>query len=286
MAVSSALLVGAIIVFLASKDIQGLSLASNNNLREVLSRRNAIMTQILSVGLVALGPVAAPSFAAEEVVGNLPVEVVASGDAKKMFNEARAREGQGNMEAAQRLYAKVTKYLLGLFTVGAILAIRNLRLNNNRVKDALSDLSRASALRGKPDGIIAQNLARAKELNGLYAPADRDYSLAISMTSNEVNPFWLRSALVKLQLGDVKGGFDLLKRVDNRFPEAPEVRAAYATFLAVTGDQIAAQRKYLEIPDIQRLKYINEDYLKNTIAWPPAAIEGLAMVTSVVEKRK
>lgn len=84
MAVSSALLVGAIIVCLASKDIQGLSLASNNNLREVLSRRNAIMTQILSVGLVALGPVAAPSFAAEEVVGNLPVEVVASGDAKKV----------------------------------------------------------------------------------------------------------------------------------------------------------------------------------------------------------
>jgi hypothetical protein len=59
-----------------------------------------------------------------------------------------------------------------------------------------------------------------------------------------------------------RGGFDLLKRVDNRFPEAPEVRAAYATFLAVTGEQIAAQRKYLEIPDVQRLKYINDDYLE------------------------
>lgn len=44
------------------------------------------------------------------------------------------------------------------------------------------------------------------------------------MTANEVNPFWLRSALVKLQLGDVQGGFDLMKRIDNRFPEAPEVR--------------------------------------------------------------
>ena len=252
----------------------------------------------------------------------------------QMFNEARAREGQGNMEAAQRLYAKVTKisprFIYGWSNLAntqvalgfldpaeeaystainlcqeslrqtenafgvrkcddlyiLLLNRGSLRLNNNRVKDALSDLSRASALRGKPDGVIAQNLARAKELNGLYASADRDYSLAISMTSNEVNPFWLRSALVKLQLGDVKGGFDLLKRVDNRFPEAPEVRAAYATFLAVNGDQIAAQRKYLEIPDIQRLKYINEDYLKSTIAWPPAAIEGLAMVTSVVEKQK
>lgn len=160
----------------------------------------------------------------------------------------------------------------------------SLRLNNNRIKDALNDLSRASVLRNRPDAIIAQNLARAKELNGMYAAADKDYNLAISMTSGEVNPFWLRSALVKYQLGDIKGGFDLLKRVENRFPEAPEVRAAYATFLAANGEQIEAQRKYLEIPDRQRLKYVSEDYLKNTISWPPAVIDGLSKVTSVVEK--
>lgn len=53
-------------------------------------------------------------------------------------------------------------------------------------------------------------------MNGFYKQADRDYTLAISMTANEVNPFWLRSALVKLELGDIQGGFDLLKRVDNR----------------------------------------------------------------------
>ena len=64
--------------------------------------------------------------------------------------------------------------------------------------------------------MILQNLARAREVNGYYSQSDRDYSLAISMTANEVSPFWLRSALVKLQLGDVQGGFDLLKRVDNR----------------------------------------------------------------------
>mmetsp|Transcript_5019 Transcript_5019/g.8232 ORF Transcript_5019/g.8232 Transcript_5019/m.8232 type:complete len:188 (-) Transcript_5019:115-678(-) len=162
----------------------------------------------------------------------------------------------------------------------------SLRLNNGRAKEALKDLAQASELRGKPDGMISQNLARARELNGQYAAADREYSLAISMTSNEVNPFWLRSALVKLQLGDIKGGFDLLKRVENRFPEAPEVRAAYATFLAVTGEQIAAQRKYLEIPDRARANYINNNYLRDTVAWPPAAIEGLAKVSSVVEKPK
>jgi hypothetical protein len=69
------------------------------------------------------------------------------------------------------------------------------------------------------------------------------------MPSNEVNPLRLRSALAKLQLCDVKGGFDLFKRVENRFHEAPEVLAAYAIFLAASGDQVAAQQKYLEILD-------------------------------------
>jgi tetratricopeptide (TPR) repeat protein len=149
----------------------------------------------------------------------------------------------------------------------------SLRLNNGRVQDALLDLQRASDLRGQPDAMVLQNLARAKELNGMYLQADSDYTMAISMTSNEVNPFWLRSALVKFQLGDDQDGMDLLKRVANRFPEVPEVRAAYATFLAAQGKQIDAQQKFLEIPDRQRLKYRDRDYLTKTVAWPPRMID-------------
>ena len=156
------------------------------------------------------------------------------------------------------------------------------RLNNGMIKEALTDLQQASVLREQPDAIILQNLARAKELNGFYSQADRDYNLAISMTSNEVNPFWLRSSLVKFQLGSTKDGFDLLKRVENRFPEAPEVRAAYATFLAAAGDQIAAQRKFLEIPDRQRLKYIDDNYLTKVIGWPPAMIDGVRQIAKAV----
>jgi len=259
-----------------------------------------------------------------------PLEVVATGDAKKLFNEGRALEAQGNMAAAQRLYGKVTKisprFVYGwsqlantqtafgdlenaddsytkaidlcnenLRTTEEGLGVRrcndlyimllnrgSLRLNNGKPKEALADLREADRLRGRPDAIVLQNLARAKELNGLYSQADKDYSVAISMTANEVSPFWLRSALVKFQLGDIQGGYDLLKRVDNRFPEAPEVRAAYATFLAAKGDQVAAQRKLLEIPDRQRLKYSDMDYLTKTISWPPAAMDTLSKVTSAV----
>lgn len=211
----------------------------------------------------------------------------------QLFNDGRVFESQGNMAAAQRLYAKVTKieprYIYGWSNLGntqvavgdldiaeesyttaidlcrenldrtekgfgvrrcddlSILLLNrgSLRLNNGMKNEALDDLETASVLRGKifgvdgmalctvvvpwftyrlrlcyvlgkPDALILQNLARAREANGYYAQSDRDYNLAISMTANEVNPFWLRSALVKLQIGDIQGGFDLFKRVDNR----------------------------------------------------------------------
>jgi len=158
----------------------------------------------------------------------------------------------------------------------------SLRLNNDRPKEALKDLETADELRGKPDALILQNRARARELNGLFGGADRDYTVAISMTSNEVVPFWLRSAMVKFQIGDTIGAFDLIRRVENRFPEAPEVRAALATMLAAKGDQIGAQRKYLEIPDKARLKFLDENYIQKVIGWPPKMVESLSLVIKAV----
>jgi Tetratricopeptide repeat len=266
-----------------------------------------------------------------ELDTGLPVDVSVTGEIKKLFNEGRALESQGNIAAAQRLYEKVTqiapRFIYGWSNLGntqtafgdlnaaeksydiaidlcnessqqsseegfgvrrcsdmyvLLLNRGSLRLNNGRPKEALNDLQESERLRGRPDAIVLQNLARALEINGMYSQADNDYTTAISMTANEVNPFWLRSALVKFQLGDVKGGFDLFKRVENRFPEAPEVRAAYAVFLAERGDLVAGQQKFLEIPDRQRLKYVGKDYLTKTISWPPAMIDTLGKITRAV----
>jgi len=294
----------------------------------VVSRRR--FASQVSAAAIAAFPCMASAEEALTVVDD--VQVKPTGDVKKLFNEGRALESQGNIASAQRFYQKVTKispkFIYGWSNLGntqvalgqlteadksyttaidlcreniqttkelfgvprcndEYLLLLNrgaLRLNNNTPKDALADLQKANVLRGKPDAIILQNVARAKELNGMYSQADRDYTLAISMTSNEVNPFWLRSAMVKFQLGETKEGYDLLRRVENRFPEAPEVRAAYATFLAQQGNQIAAQQKYLEIPDRQRQNYVDQKYLKNVISWPPAMIDGLSVVTLAVEK--
>mmetsp|Transcript_37340 Transcript_37340/g.90671 ORF Transcript_37340/g.90671 Transcript_37340/m.90671 type:complete len:243 (-) Transcript_37340:3709-4437(-) len=160
------------------------------------------------------------------------------------------------------------------------------RLNNGMPQEALTDLQQASILRERPDAIILQNLARAKELNGLYSLADKDYNLAISMTANEVSPFWLRSALVKYQLGNRSEGFDILKRVENRFPEAPEVRSAYAVFLAANGDQVGAQRKFLEIPDRQRFRYSDIQYLTKVIIWPSSMIDDVSKLAEAVGDNK
>lgn len=289
------------------------------------SRRDTLLS---GMALIVLSPGLA--FADDTATEALPeVQVVATGDAKKLFNEGRALEMQGNMAAAQRLYNKVTlvapRFVYGWSNLGntqvALGALNPaddsytkaiglcqeslqqegglgvqqcndlyllflnrgcLRLNNGMTKEALSDLQQADKLRGRPDAIILQNLARAKELNGYYSSADRDYTVAISMTANEVNPFWLRSALVKLQIGDVKGGYDLFKRVENRFPEAPEVRAAYSVFLAANGDQVAGQQKFLEIPDRQRSNYSDKTYMTQTVSWPPAALDTLSKVTKAV----
>ena len=114
----------------------------------------------------------------------------------------------------------------------------SVRLNNDMPKEALSDLTKSYTLRGRPDATVLQNLARAQEINSLHSQSDKSYTTAISMTANEVNPFWLRSSMVKYQLGDVNGAMDLMKRVSNRVPEAPEVRAAYAVLLWGKGEEV------------------------------------------------
>lgn len=314
--------------------------AGNAKTTGASSSRRAFVTTATAASYAAVSaapaawaddPAAATTTAAAVLLQ--PAEVSVAGEVKKLFNEGRALESQGNMAAAQRLYAKVTliapRFIYGWSNLGntqtalgdlaraaqsydtaidlcranlrtasaegnslgvkrcsdlyiLLLNRGSLRLNNGMPQEALSDLRQAETLRGRPDALVLQNLARALEINGFYSQADRDYTTAISMTANEVNPFWLRSAIVKYQLGDVQGGYDLLKRVENRFPAAPEVRAASAVFLAARGDPIAARQKFLELPNRQRLKYADREFLTRTVSWPPAMIDAVHAIAVAV----
>ena len=149
---------------------------------------------------------------------------------------------------------------------------------NSSTQKALSDLELAAKLRRQPDAIVLQNRARGRELNGLYELADADYDLAISMSKDGVAPFWLRAALVKFQLNRITEALSLIRRVEQRFPEAPEVRAALAALYNAMGDTAGARQKFLEIPNVARLNYSNTTYVTQTIAWPPTALYHIAQV--------
>lgn len=155
----------------------------------------------------------------------------------------------------------------------------SLRMNNNMIKESLADLELSDKLRGAPDALILSNRARARELNGLYRESDSDYSVAISMTSNDVTPLWLRSALVKYQLGDLKGALELAKRVEVKFPDEPEVVVTMATLMVGRGDVTGARQKFLTLTDRQREKYTDKEYLEKKIAWPPRVVDALTTIT-------
>ena len=72
------------------------------------NRRQFAISVPTSIASLLSNPLS-PAFAEDDVVTNTPVEVIPNADIKKLFNEARAMEGQGNIPAAQRIYAKVTK---------------------------------------------------------------------------------------------------------------------------------------------------------------------------------
>lgn len=72
-----------------------------------LNRRQ--FTSSIPVSVASLVSFPFSVFAGDETIREEAVQVIASGDLKKLFNEGRAMESQGNMLAAQRLYAKVTK---------------------------------------------------------------------------------------------------------------------------------------------------------------------------------
>ncbi|KAL3826699.1 hypothetical protein ACHAXA_001222 [Cyclostephanos tholiformis] len=294
----------------------------------VIANRRKFMTSIASACLASstLTPSKAEADDATTTAPASEVQVAATGDVKKLFNEGRAFEAQGNILAAQRLYLKVTniapRFIYGWSNLGNTLVAQgqlgeadesyskaislceesleqtdgsfgtrrcddlylillnrgSVRLNNNMPKEALSDLTKSNAIRGRPDATILQNLvrnaptiqefstraidtyshlphrpsfafkARAQEINSLYTQSDRSYTTAISMTANEVNPFWLRSSMVKYQLGDSNGAMDLMKRVSNRFPEAPEVRAAYAGCYGIRARKMLHGRSFWRYP--------------------------------------
>lgn len=178
----------------------------------VPSGRRTFVTTMASAVLASSTPRPSRAVGAEDATtadAMSDVQVMATGDVKKLFNEGRAFEAQGNILAAQRLYLKVTniapRFIYGWSNLGNTLVAQgqlgqadesyskavalceesleqtegtfgtrrcddlylillnrgSVRLNNNMPREALSDLTKSNAIRGRPDATILQNLVRA-----------------------------------------------------------------------------------------------------------------------------
>jgi hypothetical protein len=179
----------------------------------IIASRRIFMTTMASACLASSTLQPSKAVGAEDAITAAPtsdVQVMATGDVKKLFNEGRAFEAQGNILAAQRLYLKVTniapRFIYGWSNLGNTLVAQgqlgkadesyskavalceesleqtegtfgtrrcddlylillnrgSVRLNNNMPKDALSDLTKSNAIRGRPDATILQNLVRKR----------------------------------------------------------------------------------------------------------------------------
>jgi len=48
------------------------------------------------------------------------------------------------------------------------------------------------------------------------------------------------------------------------------------------GDEDSARKKFLEIPDRQRVKYADSNYLNTVVAWPPVMQTGINYLAKAV----
>ncbi|CAN8061957.1 unnamed protein product [Agarophyton chilense] len=144
------------------------------------------------------------------------------------------------------------------------------RLALDRVDDALLDLNHAYALRGD-DPTVLSNRANVYELLGKWDNAIRDYQNALK--SNDVQPFWLRYALVLFQRNNSYEAISILKRVAARFPDVNDVHAALALVYYDRGDVAAAETEWSAV-DRPRL-FESNAFLTQQRKWPPRAIKTL-----------
>jgi len=122
-----------------------------------------------------------------------------------------------------------------------------------------------------------------------------DYGSAIALKPNDVAPFWLRYAACLFEAQRDGEAIALARRVKSKFPGEAEVSVVLAGILSQAGTSAAAagsERQqpaglteatnlYRSLPPVQREKYSNPVFLRDTVRWPPrltAAVIALSKI--------
>lgn len=157
---------------------------------QILSNRRSFLTSIASISLVSMP---FQSVAEGSVVADVPIEVIPAGDVKKLFNEGRALEAQGNILAAQRLYTKITKvspgFIYGWSSLGNTLT-------------AQGELNTADEAYTKAISLCEENLRIVENSPGTRR-CDDLYLLLLNRGSVRLNNNQAKEALVDLQRSNI-----------------------------------------------------------------------------------
>ena len=155
---------------------------------ESVSSRRSFLSSLASFGL---GSVCMPfvSLAEENAMQDVQIQVLPTGDVKKLFNEGRALEAQGNILAAQRLYTKITKvspgFIYGWSSLGNTLT-------------AQGEMNPADEAYTKAISLCEDNLRVAEQSPGTRR-CDDLYLLLLNRGSVRLNNNQAKEALADLQ---------------------------------------------------------------------------------------
>lgn len=155
---------------------------------QTIRSRRSFLASAVSFGVGSLCMPFA-SLAEENVMPDVQIQVLPTGDVKKLFNEGRALEAQGNILAAQRLYTKITKvspgFIYGWSSLGNTLT-------------AQGELIPADQAYTKAISLCEENLRVAEQSPGTRR-CDDLYLLLLNRGSVRLNNNQAKEALADLQ---------------------------------------------------------------------------------------
>lgn len=120
--------------------------------------------------------------------------------------------------------------------------------------------------------MLAPSRAQAYERLGDWASAAADYQAALSLRPNDVQPFWIRLALVLFQQGREVDAVTIARRVRSKFPGEAEVAVALCCMLVEARQFAEASKLWFDQPLIQRQRYSDPEFLSKGVRWPPRAV--------------
>jgi tetratricopeptide (TPR) repeat protein len=222
----------------------------------------------------------------EAAAGNLPAAIESYDQlVRQAPTFAPARSNRANLLIVQHRYAEaVADYsaALDLAPLGGDAWVVYLNRGSTYlalgdVQHALEDMNAAAAAAGSGSGskdsaAIYSNRAACFEALGKWDIALRDYQRAVEQNANDVQPWWIRYALVLFERDRSQEGLAILRRVANRY-EVSDVHAAMAALLFSRGEVAEAETQW-SLVDRPKL-FLTRSFLETERKWPPKAVEAL-----------